>query len=279
MSYKTILVCLNDLERNQTLLDSAAGVARYFDAYLQGIYVVPAIEVYAGIGFEPVIFEANRDLFMNAEKSVRAMFNSIIKDTGISGRIEVIDSTSPNITAHVIDHARRSDITIINQPSEDTSLSVVGRDFVERILLSTGRPTLVLPSKGKTSIAADLVIVGWSGKREAARAVFDSVPLLRSAKKVQLVWVDPEKEYPPPGSLPGAELATTLSRHGINTMIESISTGGGEAGETLLTAVAESGAELLVMGAYGHSRLSEMILGGATRSVLKGMKCPVFFSH
>jgi nucleotide-binding universal stress UspA family protein len=279
MSYKTILVSLNDLERNQVLMDSAAGLARDFDAHLQGVYVVPAIEVYAGFGIEPVVFEGNRELFKNAEKSVRAAFASVVKDAGIRGDLDVIDSTSSNITHHLIDHARRSDIATVNQPSEETSLSVVGRDFVERILLSTGRPTLVVPRKGRTILAADLVIIGWSGTREAARAVFDSLPLLKKAKKIEIVWVDPEKEYPHPGSLPGAQLAATLLRHGINAEIDPISTGGREAGETLLAAVADGGAELLVMGAYGHSRLTEMILGGATKSVLRGMKCPVFFSH
>jgi nucleotide-binding universal stress UspA family protein len=279
MSYKTILVSLNDLERNQLLLDSAAGLARSFGAFLLGVYIVPAIEVYATFGLEPVIFEGNRDLFQKAEKSVRATFDTVLKDAGIHGDIKVIDSTSPAIAGDFVDCARRSDITIVNQPSENTALSVVDRDFVERVLLSTGRPTLVLPRSGRTDLAANLAVIGWSGKREAARAVFDSLPLLKKARKVKIVWVDPEMEYPHPGGLPGAELAETLSRHGIDATVEPISTGGREAGETLLTAVADSGAELLVMGAYGHSRLSEMILGGATRSVLKDMKCPVLFSH
>ncbi len=279
MSYKTILVNLNDLHRNQVLIDSAAGLARSFGAYLQAAYVVPSVEVYATFGLEPVIFEGNRDLFRNAENSVRATFDSILKDTGIHGDMKVIESTSPAIAGDVIDCARRSDITIVNQPSDETSLSVVGRDFVERILLSTGRPTLVVPRNGRTDLAANLAVIGWSGKREAARAVFDSLPLLKRAKKVKVVWVDPEMEYPHPGSLPGAELAESLSRHGIDASVEPISTGGRDAGETLLTVVADSGAELLVMGAYGHSRISEMILGGATKSVLKGMKCPVLFSH
>jgi nucleotide-binding universal stress UspA family protein len=202
-----------------------------------------------------------------------------LKVAGIHGDMKVIDSASPAIARDVIDCARKTDIAIVNQPSEETSLSLVGRDFVERVLLSTGRPTLVVPRSGRTDLAADLAIIGWSGKREAARAAFDSLPLLKRARKVRIVWVDPEMEYPHPGSLPGAELATVLSRHGIDAAVKPISTGGRDAGETLLTAVADSGAELLVMGAYGHSRLSEMILGGATKSVLKGMRCPVLFSH
>lgn len=279
MSYKTVLVSLNDLDRNQVLLESAAWLARMFDAHLQGIYVIPAIEIYPGMGFEPIIFEGNQQLFTDAEKSVRTAFDSMLKANGIRGDMLVVDSTNHDITNHVIEHARRADITVINQPSEETSLSVVGRRFVEGLLLSTGRPTLVMPRRGRTRLAADLVIVGWSGTREAARAAFDSVPLLQRTKKVEIVWVDPEKEYPHPGSLPGGDLATTLSRHGISAAIKPISTCGKEAGEALLTAVADTAADLLVMGAYGHSRLTETILGGATKSVLRDMKCPVLFSH
>jgi nucleotide-binding universal stress UspA family protein len=281
VTYKTILVNLNDLERNEALLASATELARDFDAHLQGLYVIPAIEIYGGIGFvdAPIVFEGNRELFQKSEKSVRKMFDAAVRNAGVRSDIEVIDSTSPDITDQMINRARRSDIIIVNQPPEGPNRSVAGRELIERILLSTGRPTVVVPRKGRTSLAADLVIVGWNERREAARAVFDGIPLLKRAKKVQIVWVDPEKEYPHPGSLPGAELATTLDRHGVKAVIESISTGGQEAGDALLTKVADSGAELLVMGAYGHSRLSELILGGATKSVLNDMKCPVLFSH
>ncbi len=281
MTYKTILVSLNDLQRNEQLLPSAAQLARDFDAHLQGLYVIPAIEVYGGEAFlgTPVVFEDRRELFQNAEKSVRASFDKALANAGIRGDIEVVDSSSPLIAEHVIAHARRSDIAILSQAPEKPGLSAIDREFVEQILLSTGRPALVLPRSGRTSLAADLVIIGWSGRRESARAAFDSVPLLKRAKKVHVIWVDPENEYPQAGSLPGAELATTLSRHGVNAVVEPISTGGREAGEALLTKVADSGAELLVMGAYGHSRLRELILGGATKSVLAGMKCPVLFSH
>lgn len=280
MTYKTVLVSLNDLERNEALLASAAELARNFDAHLQGLYVIPAVEIYAGMDYGmPVVFEGNRETYQKSEKSVRNLFESLAQVAGIRSDFVVVDSITPSITDDVIDYARRSDIAIINQPPEDAGLSVTARAFVEKILLSTGRPTLVLPRKGGTSAIADLVIIGWSGRRESARAAFDSVPLLTRAKEVRVVWVDPEREHPRPGNLPGADLATALSRHGVNAAIEPLATGGREAGEALLTKISDSGANLLVMGAYGHSRLSELILGGATRSVLSGMDCPVLFSH
>jgi len=280
MTYKTLLVSLNDLERNEDLITSAAELARRFDSHLRGLYVIPAIEVYPAADFGmPVVFEGNRETYQKAQKSVRDLFDSIVQVAGIRNDFVVVDSNSPSITDHVVDYARRSDITIINQAPDKDGLSVTDRGFVERMLLATGRPTLVLPRKTRTDFAADLVIIGWSGRRESARAAFDSIPLLTCADEVRVVWVDPEKERSNPGSLPGADLATTLSRHGIKVSIEPLSTGGREAGEALLTKISDSGAGLLVMGAYGHSRLSELILGGATRSVLDDMNCPVLFSH
>lgn len=279
MPYKTILVSLNDLAHNLPLLHGAAKLARDHDAHLQGIYVIPAIEIYAGIGFEPIILEERRESFRRAERGVRRSFETILDDAGIRGAFEAVDSASPDITDHVIDRARRSDITIISQPSEDSGLSGTDRSFAERLLLSSGRPTIVVPRTDKPYMPVDQAIVGWSGTREAARAVFDSIPLLKSAGKVTVVWVDPERAHPYTRGAPEIELATALSRHGINAAFEPISTGGQEAGEVLLKAVADCGAQLLVMGAYGHYRLSEMILGGATRTVLGGMTCPVLFSH
>lgn len=280
MTYKTILVSLNDLERNEALLTGAADLARKFDSHLRGLYVIPAVEVYPAADFGmPVVFEGNRDIYLKAQKSVQDLFESITQVAGVRNDFVVVDSITPDVADHVVDYARRADIAIISQGPDVDGLSVTGRNFVEQVLLSTGRPTLVLPRKVQTELVADLVIVGWSGRRESARAAFDSIPLLTCANEVRVVWVDPEKERSHAGNLPGADLAESLSRHGVKASIDPLSTGGSEAGEALLTKISDSGAGLLVMGAYGHSRLSEFILGGATRSVLKSMNCPVLFSH
>ncbi|QIG48896.1 universal stress protein [Nordella sp. HKS 07] len=280
MSYRTILLSLNDLDRNSVLLECAAKLAHDLDAHLQGLYVVPAVEILAGIGFEPVVLEEKRDLFRNAERSVRTSFEAVLEENGIRGTFDAVEASGPDITNHAIDRARHCDITIVSQPAKESALSVTDRGFVERVMLSSGRPTIVVPRTGKrTSLSADFIVVGWSGTREAARATFDSLPLLKRARKVQLFAVDPEKTHSYTRGVPDTELATTLARHGVNAVFDPISTGGREAGEVLLDVVSDSGAELLVMGAYGHSRISEMILGGATRTVLAGMSCPVLFSH
>lgn len=281
MGYKTISINLNDLDRNNAVVEAATTLAKHFDAHVEGTYVIPAVEIYGGTGFGdgPFIFEGNRDLFRGAEGKVRAMFSDICEAAGVRKNLTVIDSISPRIVDDVVEQAHHADIVVVSQPAAAANAPIIGRDFVEGILLSTGRPTLVLPRTGKIKIPAELALIGWSGTREASRAAFDSIPLLKMIQKVHIVWVDPEKERSLAGSLPGSELALTLSRHDIQAIIEPIATGGREAGEALLTKVTDSGADLLVMGAYGHSRFREFILGGATRSVLSDMRCPVLFSH
>jgi len=129
-------------------------------------------------------------------------------------------------------------------------------------------------------VPTNLAIVGWNGSRESTRAVFDGIPLLKQYDEVLLAWGGPEpvRNAGDSSSAAGARLAKTLARHDIDARVIDFHTSR-EAGEVLLERVESRGAGLLVMGAHGHTRLREFILGGATRSVLRGMKRPVLFSH
>jgi nucleotide-binding universal stress UspA family protein len=278
MTFKTLLVSLNDISRNQAILEAGVGLARDFDAHITGLYIIPAVEVYAS-GFEsmPVVFEGRRDHFTSQDTSVRSAFEAAISKENVRGDFRLIDSSLPDISGATIEHGCTADLVILSQ-ADSTDRSMVDEDLVERVSISTGRPTLVIPRKGANALSPDLVIIGWNATRESARAAFDSIPLLRRSKEVRVVWVNPQLEFDGARVLPGSELAETLSRHGINAVAEALPSGE-DTGEALLTRVSDTGAGLLVMGAYGHSRLRDFILGGATRSVLKQMNCPVFFSH
>jgi nucleotide-binding universal stress UspA family protein len=116
------------------------------------------------------------------------------------------------------------------------------------------------------------------GGREAARAVFDALPMLKLAEKVHIVTVE-DSRTPREGSLPDTEIASALARHGIDVTIAKIPAGDASAGDEILREVAEQGSDLLVMGAYGHSRLREFVFGGVTRQILREMTVPVLFSH
>jgi nucleotide-binding universal stress UspA family protein len=185
-----------------------------------------------------------------------------------------VDSNSSQVATDVIDAARSADLVVM-VPSQADGGSGVEADLAERVVMQAGRPVLLLPAGKKTTLRLDEVAVAWDSGREAARAAFDAMPFLRMAKKVRIFGVDETKR----GMELEADIAETLSRHSVKTEITHVSSGGMNAGETLLRAASDQGAGLLVMGAYGHSRFSEFVFGGATRHVLRNLTMPVLMSH
>lgn len=280
MAFKTILLNLNETERNDALFAQAAHLARAMDAHIAGLYVIPAVQLYPSTAFEamPVIFEAHREFFSKRRGQVKSNFLEGLRHHDMRGDIAVVDSSSPLISDATIEHGRVGDLVLLSQV-DSTGNQGVELDFVDRVVMEVGRPVLVLPLQAKPVECVGTAIVAWNGRREAARAAFDSLPLLRLAKEVRVVRVDPQRDDDGPTAIAGSELASVLVRHGVNAIAEPISGNGQEPGIALLTKVFDTGADLLVMGAYGHSRAREFILGGATREALKKMRSLVLFSH
>jgi nucleotide-binding universal stress UspA family protein len=145
--------------------------------------------------------------------------------------------------------------------------------------MEAGRPVLIVPNAGVHSRVGERALVAWNGRREAARAVFDALPILRGASDVKVVWVNPQSERERAEDIPAADICTALARHGVKCeATEQVAPRGG-VGETLLARAREMGADLLVMGCYGHARLREFVFGGASRHVLGHMPIPVLMSH
>lgn len=284
MPLKTILVLLNDPGRTEQLLDAASALARQFDAHLIGLYILPAAKVYSDVGMvaAPMVFEGYRELFTSKREVVRTKFEARAKQDGLKAEWRVIDSGFPDIAESAIAEARSAELVIASQTDYGSDGSIE-RDLVVRLIMESGRPVLVIPKTGhfapRGEGIAEKAIVGFNGTRESARAMFDALPLLRIVKETRLVWVDPYKQSGEAGEIPGAEEATVLSRHGIKAIAEPMMTTGRNAGEALLMRANDLGADLLVMGAYAHSRMSEFVFGGATRHVLEHMKIPVLMSH
>lgn len=283
MSYRTILVNLNEILHVRNLLETTASIARKANAYVIGLYVIPAVDLYISseVDVLPVEDDRQRLLFEKHEAAIRSAFDSIIVKDGIRGEFRVVDAPDPRIAPTVVEHAREADLVVIGQ-STSASNRAIGSSFSEQVVIASGRPTLVVPPPNGRAVAPNnLAIVGWNGSRESARAVFDSIPLLKQCDEVLLAQIGPEPEKGDAGGSPSAadvRLAKALARHDIDARAIDLHTSR-EAGEVLLERAESRCASLLVMGAYGHTRLREFILGGATRSVLRGMKCPVLFSH
>ena len=169
--------------------------------------------------------------------------------------------------------ARLHDLTIIDSPAE---YFTIGRALVEELLFHTGRPLIVVPA-GVTAFKAKRIVVAWDGTARAARALNDAMPLLTSAEYVELASVLKEKDLSK--LVPGAEAAPHLSRHGINTTVANVDATDGDAGKALRSRATLVGADMIVMGAFAHSRWRQLVMGGVTDSMLGASEIPVFMSH
>lgn len=180
---------------------------------------------------------------------------------------------APQLPGLLTEYARLRDLTIV--PAEANDLG--DQPNAEALIFESGRPVLMLPREPRKPFALNTATVAWDFSRPAARAVGDALPLLVKAKRVHIVTVTNEKRIDTSRS--GPELAKHLARHGVDVILENVDIAGRSIGEALQAATRVHGSDLLVMGAYGHSRLRQFLLGGATRSVVSNPPLPVLLSH
>ncbi len=211
---------------------------------------------------------------MNAQALMSA-FESMATKRSVPHEQIVASCTSSQLAAIVTEHARMHDITMIPIGEHVTLQQYVA----ESVIFGSGRPTLVLPEVAKSSdpLSLDVVAVAWDFSRPAARAVADALPILERAKTVRVVTVTQEKTIDTKRS--GAELAKHLAFHGVEVVLEEEEAAGRTIGQALEDYAAAREIDLLIMGAYGHSRLRDFILGGATKSIVSRPPLPVLLSH
>ena len=175
----------------------------------------------------------------------------------------------------LIEYARLRDITIVPVPEGEH----FDQWYAESIIFGSGRPTLVISHTRKRTgaFALHTAVVAWDFSRPAARAVADALPVLKKAKRVRIVTITNEKVIGTKRS--GAELAKHLARHGVNVVLDTVDAAGRSVGDVLESYLASRNADLLVMGAYGHSRIRDFILGGATKSMIARPPLPILLSH
>ncbi len=174
-------------------------------------------------------------------------------------------------------HARYADLLLVGQPPLDDAPEGY-EALVETLLVSAGRPVLLVPAVGAPKGFGKRILVAWDGGREAARAVADALPLLRAADQVEIVTVD-AKRLRAPEPEPGADIARHLARHGVKASVTQLTRGPLDVADILLNRASDHGFDLIVMGAYAHSRLRDLVLGGVTRQLLRHMTVPLFTAH
>ena len=275
---KDIIVNLTPGDARDPATDYAVSVASAFEAHLAGVAfiydpIIPATVMGGGIPAE--LIEAQR---LDSEKGARAAasrFDAAAKRAGLSFETHQLSASAAGAADHFAHLARRFDLAIVGQAQPD---SPVMQDLVlETALFESGRPVLAVPYIQKDGLKLDRVMVCWDGGRTAARAIADALPLLARAKAVEIVILAGERGKR--DEIPGADMGQHLARHGLKVTVNRIPLGDMEVADAILSHAADSAADFVVMGGYGHSRLREFILGGATRGMLQTMTVPTLLSH
>ena len=281
MGYKDMLVVLDADPRVRDRIALAAALAERFAAHLVGLYVAAEppgrLEYFNSDAplFGPVYRDTEEQFHVQAE-GMRVLFEDAVGRHSLSSEWRTATGYPSQVAAV---HGRYADLIILGQINPDDAYSPLVRPRPEEVALLAGRPILVIPYAGTFANIGRRVLVGWDASREATRAVNDAMPLLAGAASVTVISVDPKQRGDGHGDIPGADIALHLARHGVSAEIENAVSGGIGIGNALLSRASDLAADLLVMGAYGHSRVHELLLGGATRTVLASMTLPVLMAH
>ncbi|MGA7993706.1 MAG: universal stress protein, partial [Bradyrhizobium sp.] len=203
-----------------------------------------------------------------------AVFETEARNVGISYGLKALTDLPVEAAATVGASARLYDLTIVLQPEADRD--TYDNTLPQEILFESGGPVLFIPTTHKGPLELKRIGIAWDGSRLAARAVRDAAPFLAQAQAVTIVSIN-EPEVPADASAAG--LAAHLARHGLTAQIERANADRADVQPTLLSIAADTGLDLIVMGAYGHSRLQERFLGGVTRDMLQAMTVPTLMSH
>lgn len=275
MAIKDILVHMDDTQSCKGRLDAAIQVARTHGAHLIGLYAKPHNEIpgYMDVQIPADLLQMQEERLAAAAASVEKTFESTTKAAVISAEWRC---ETGNASVLLTDQGRYVDLIVVGQHNIDNSLSGPSDGIADNVVLSSGRPVLVIPINYAGTDIGKRVMVGWDEGQMATRALHDSLPFLAKAEKVSVMVVNPKDDG---GNLPGIDVAHHLARHNIQVEADHSTSDELSIGDQLLSRAADMGADLIVSGAYGHSRWKELVLGGVTRQLLETMPVPVLMSH
>jgi nucleotide-binding universal stress UspA family protein len=277
MSYKTILVHCDASKSVSHRLDVATDLAQRFGARLVGLHVRRRFEtsIFLDGGFAMDDFFNIYDEGVKADETeARAAFTkTTTKGQELTTEWRAVDGY---VDSELAVQARYADLVVAGQAGPEPTATP--SDLPETVALTTGRPVLLMPFIGAKP-PGKIVLLCWNASREAARAAADALPFLKAAQKVIVLVVNPTVSAEGHGAEPGADAAAWLARHGVKVIVQRDVAPDADVGGVILSRAADHDADLIVMGIYGHSRMREMVLGGASRTLLASMTVPVFMSH
>jgi nucleotide-binding universal stress UspA family protein len=254
----------------------AASLAGYFNAHLTGVaFIYEPVIVAVELGVDDARFIEEQDV--EAKRNAQAAIDRLefeIRRENVSWATHQIGCSSVDASSRFAEIARGFDLAVVSQA--DPKRSNVDDLIVEATLFESGRPTLIVPYIQAPPFKLDRIAICWDRSRPATRAIADSMPFLKRAHSIDLISIVGDSA--PRNELVGADMAEHLSRHGLKIDIKQLQ-GASDVPSTILNFVSDTATDLLVMSGYGHSRLREFVLGGATRGILQSMTVPTLMSH
>ncbi len=279
MSYHSLIVHVDDGDQSDIRLDVAARLARACGAPLEGVYAVPTREMTpftSAMLPNSVVATRLRD-----SGEAQALAEQRFRSAAARAQLSAVTWTAPAGPAieATVRHVRYADLAIFGQPRPEDEHAGFADDIVHRVLLESGRPMLLVPHFGEYPSIGENVLIAWKETRESAIAVRDALPLLALAKKVSVMSIASPGGDEVAETLSANAITAWLARHGIAANVRQEVASDIDVGNLLLSRAADLGSDLIVMGAYSRTRISERVLGGVTRLMLQAMTVPVLMSH
>jgi len=274
---KDIVVNLSVREDGGSVGDYAVSLADALSAHITGIaFVYDPIVPVSGTGYIPAeVIETQQADNEAAAKAAIDRFAQAASRVGVSAEPLTLSASLAGAGEQFARIARRFDLAVVGQAEPESS--AVEEVIAEATLFGSGRPMIVVPYIQKAPLKLDNVMVCWDGSRPAARAIADAMPLLVKAGRVEIAIITNERGKE--DQIEGTDMGQHLARHGLKVDVHRIAGGNIDVADALLSHAADSGADFIVMGGFGHSRLREFVLGGVTHSILRAMTAPVLMSH
>ncbi len=281
MSYKTV-IAYSRSEAEQKRVLSAIGLLmrKVPDLHVIGLYSIPSPIVYADPnGFiDPGMFEMHDKQHKELSARLKLLFEDEMKRQDAQYEFRVTRSETGTAADSVLAACLGAELLVTGQSDPDDPAT--NDESADSIVFNASCPVLLVPyAPVLPQMSLDRIVIAFNGKREAARAAFDVLPLIKQAGKAEIVWIDPPEAEDTDATLAGSELAEAISRHGVDVTITPLQSHGRSPQDTLRDHIIAQRADLLVMGAYSRSRLRELIFGGVTRSMLSELHVLTLFSR
>src|SRR5262245_37957460 len=276
---KDLVVNLSVAPERDPAAEFALSVAKALSARIAGIAFqsdpITPTALMDGVPPPPDLIESLRMESERDAKAAAGRFDDAARLASVSFETRIVEATVAGAANRFAEIARRFDLSVVAQAKPDG----LGPEalIVEQALFDSGRPVLVVPYIQTAPFKADRVLLCWDGSRPAARAAGDAMPILARSQVVEVFTIESGKLKS--DEIPGADIAEHLAHHGLNVKCTRTVSGDVDVANVILSHASDSGADLIVMGGYGHSRWREFILGGATRGILTSMTVPTLMSH